>query len=176
MVYLAAQKLRHRTIKTDLAGVRYFHIAEGESDLFTKPLHRLEYALRGVKRYEAEAGLKKWERLPISPDFLRKIKSVWEQDIENPDKVMLWAACCLRFFCFLRAGEMTVLSDQGFDPAVYLTRIDITVDNQVALCTLRVQLKQSKTDPFRQGIFLFVGKTESDICPVAAILAYLAVR
>ena len=104
------------------------------------------HALKGVKWCEAEAGLKKWERLPISPDLLRKIKSVWEQDVENPDKVMLWAACCLRFFCFLRAGEMTVLSDQGFDPAVYLTRMDIAVDSQVAPCTLRVQLKQSKSD------------------------------
>ena len=71
---------------------------------------------------------------------------------------------------------MTVPSDQGFDPAVHLTRMDIAVDNQVVPCTLRVELKQSRTDPFKQGIFLFVGKTESDICPVAAILAYLAVR
>ena len=70
---------------------------------------------------------------------------------------------------------MTVPSDQGFDPAVHLTRMDIAVDNLVAPCTLKVQLKQSNTDPFRQGIFLFVGKTESDICPVSAILTYLAV-
>ena len=35
--------------------------------------------LRGVKQCEAEAGLKKRERLPISPDLLRKIKSVWNR-------------------------------------------------------------------------------------------------
>ena len=69
---------------------------------------------------------------------------------------------------------MMVPSDQGFDQAVHLTRMDI--DNHVAPCTLWVQLKQSKTDRFRQGIFLFVGKTESDICSVAAMLAYLAVK
>lgn len=173
---LAAEKLKHRTIKTYLSGIRYLHIAEGEGDPFTRPLHRLEYTLRGIKRCEAEAGVKKRERLPISPTILRRIKAVWEPEADSPDKAMLWAACCLAFFCFLRAGEMTVPSDQEFDPAIHLTKKDLALDNQIAPCTVRVRLKQSKTDPFRQGISLFVGRTGSDLCPVAAILAYLAVR
>ncbi len=41
---------------------------------------------------------------------------------------------------------------------------------------IRVTIKQSKTDPFRKGIDLFIGKTESDLCPVAAILGYLVAR
>ena len=174
--YLATEKLKHRTIKSYLSGARYLHISEAENDPFTRPLHRLEYTLRGVKRCEAEAGVNKRVRLPISPEILRKMKTVWEVEVDNPDKAMLWAACCLGFFCFLRAGEMTVPNDHEFDPAVHLTKKDITVDNQTAPHTLQVRLKQSKTDPFRQGIYLFVGKTGSDLCPVSAVLAYLAVR
>ena len=174
--YLATEKLKHRTIKSYLSGVQYLHISEGENDPFTRPLHSLEYTLRGVKRCEAEAGVNKRVRLPISPEILRKMKTVWEGEVDNPDKAMLWAACCLGFFCFLRAGEMTVPNDHDFDPAVHLTKKDITVDNQTAPHTLQVRLKQSKTDPFRQGIYLFVGKTGSDLCPVSAVLAYLAVR
>ena len=39
-----------------------------------------------------------------------------------------------------------------------------------------MRIKQSKTDPFRQGVTLFLGKTGLPICPVDAILPYLAVR
>ena len=41
---------------------------------------------------------------------------------------------------------------------------------------LRVMIKQSKTDPFRKGVDLFIGKTGSSLCPVAAMLSYLCVR
>ena len=41
---------------------------------------------------------------------------------------------------------------------------------------MRVRIKQSKTDPFRKGVDLFLGRTGSDICPVAALLSYLACR
>ncbi len=71
---------------------------------------------------------------------------------------------------------MTVPSDSDFDPTVHLTKEDLALDNQDAPSMLRVNLKQSKTDPFRRGIQLFVGKTRTDLCPVAAILAYLVVR
>ena len=40
----------------------------------------------------------------------------------------------------------------------------------------RIKLKKSKTDPFRQGVDIYVGRTFGQLCHVAAILAYLAVR
>ena len=50
------------------------------------------------------------------------------------------------------------------------------MDNKLTPRLIRVKIKQSKTDPFRQGVTLFLGKTGSPICPVDAILPYLAVR
>ena len=41
---------------------------------------------------------------------------------------------------------------------------------------IKVSIKQSKTDSFRQGIDLYLGKTDKDICPVKGILPYLAIR
>ena len=49
------------------------------ADPFVQPLHRLHYTLRGVKRCEGECGETSRERLPISPEILRKIKAVWDQ-------------------------------------------------------------------------------------------------
>ena len=41
---------------------------------------------------------------------------------------------------------------------------------------IRVHLKASKTDPFRVGIDIFVGKTENELCPVTAVLSYMVAR
>lgn len=41
---------------------------------------------------------------------------------------------------------------------------------------LRVRLKQSKTDQLRQGVHVYVGRTGCKLCPIAAILAYMARR
>ena len=48
----------------------------------------------------------------------------------NRDRIM--QSVPLRFFCFLRAGEFTVPSDQEFNPEVHLTKDDIMVDNLAA--------------------------------------------
>ena len=85
---------------------------------------------------------------------------------------MVWAACCLCFFAFLRAGEMTV---KAYDASVHLSVQDISVDDSKNPSILRVWIKQSKTDHFRKGVDLYVGKTASQLCPVAAMLSYLCV-
>ena len=41
---------------------------------------------------------------------------------------------------------------------------------------LEIHLKASKTDPFRQGVSVVVGKTDNVRCPVAAGLAYMVTR
>ena len=41
---------------------------------------------------------------------------------------------------------------------------------------LKVRLKQSKTDQLLQGVEVFIGKTGCLLCPVAATLAYMAIR
>lgn len=39
-----------------------------------------------------------------------------------------------------------------------------------------VRLKVSKTDPFRQGQTIVIGKTNSPLCPISAMVAYLNSR
>ena len=38
---------------------------------------------------------------------------------------------------------------------------------------VKVRLKCSKTDPFRQGVDVYVGRTGQVLCPVSALLNYL---
>ena len=69
---------------------------------------------------------------------------------------------------------MTVPSNQTFDKSTHLSVLDVAVDatNHV----LRIKNKQSKTDPFRRGVYLYVGRTGSNLCAVSAMLDYLNIR
>ena len=89
---------------------------------------------------------------------------------------MLWAACCLGYFGFMRSGELVAPADGQFDAGQHLTFADVSVDSSTRLSLLAVCIKQSKTDPFRQGTTIFMGKTDTILCPVAAMLAYMALR
>ena len=59
---------------------------------------------------------------------------------------------------------------------MHLSLGDIAIDSHTAPKVVRINIKQSKTDPFRKGIQLFLGTTDHVICPVKAILPYLALR
>ncbi len=114
---LATNGLRHRTIKSYMAGIRHWHISEGRGDPFSQGLHRLHYVLRGVKRAEGVAGVTKRERRPITPDLLYKIKSVWDTRVDDADVAMLWAACCL---AFLASCELESLLSPMTMPMMHL--------------------------------------------------------
>ena len=83
---------------------------------------------------------------------------------------MLWAACCMGFFGFLRSGELTAPEKGEFDPGEHLAFRDVAVDNVADPRVISVCIKQSKMDPFRQGGSIFLGRTDAAICPVAALL------
>ena len=175
--YLAFQGLKHQSIKNYLSAVRHLQIENECFDPFSQQtLARLELVMRGIKRYQASQNIKPRPRLPITPEILRKVKHIWDKKASDYNYVMLWAACCTCFYGFLRAGEMTVPSDNNFDPSVNLTLDDVTIDDPTRPSLIRINIKASKTDPFRKGVAIFLGRTHNDICPVAAILGYLALR
>ena len=69
-----------------------------------------------------------------------------------------------------------MLNDSSYGPSVHLSWREVAVDDPECQAVLSVRLKASKTDPFRKGITLYMGKVSSDLCPVAAILSYLLCR
>ena len=115
------------------------------------------------------------------------------------DAVMLWAVCCLGFFGSLRAGEFTVqfldsLASQSllgyrgafpevrgwgsthslletYDQSALLEASvsDVAVDFRSSPSMIWLKWKQSKTDPFRRGVDILLGCTDTYLCPVTAI-------
>ena len=170
VAYLA-ERVCHATARTYLAAIRHMHISHGYGDPL-KGCLQLELVLKGLKRQRPRS---QDSRLPITPLVLLKIKSILDGDPHNYDNILLWAACCLGFFAFLRSAEFTVPSLQKFDPACPSPQ-DIAVDNVQQPTLMKIRIKGSKTDQTRIGVDLYVGKTDNAICPVAAVLAYLALR
>ena len=175
--FVAYLGLKYRTIKVYLSSVRHLQIEQALPDLFAGgPMARLEYVTRGIKKREAEVGRGERPRLPITLPILRQLKAGWEPTGGERDTKMLWAASALCFFAFLQVGEMTVPGDTAFDPAIHLSINDLAVDNSQHPKWVRVSIKQSKTDPFRRGVDVFVGRSSSLLCPVAAVLDYLCLQ
>lgn len=160
-----ADSLHHTSIKVYLSGIRSLHIDEGYPDPLADCL-QLQRLLRGIKRCQGSNLVK---RCPITSELMRVIYN--SLDMSEYNHVMLWAACCLGFFGFLRAGEFTV--NGTFDPKFHLIPQDVQVDSPVGPKSIRVFVKCSKTDPFRQGCFIYIGKNSSPLCPVNAIIKYL---
>ena len=62
----------------------------------------------------------------------------------------------------------------AYDPSM-LSPGDIAMNNRANPTFLSVSLRHSETDVFGVGVTLYVGATGGNMCPVAAILSYMAV-
>ncbi|XP_068738045.1 uncharacterized protein [Montipora capricornis] len=163
-----ADNLNHSSIKVYLSAVRSLHIDHGLPDPLVNCL-RLQRLLRGIKRVQGPVSPR---RLPITVDHLKVIQC--SLDLSTRDHVMLWAACCLAFFGFLRAGEFTVNS--AFDPHTHMTVSDLQADSLVNPSCFKVRIKCSKTDPFRAGCDIYLGRGSGSVCPITALGTYLSLR
>jgi len=52
----------------------------------------------------------------------------------------------------------------------------LSEDNLSPPTLLQVRVKGSEADPLRKGVVIYLGRTDSDLCPVGVIAAYLAVQ
>ena len=99
--------------------------------------------------------------------------------MQNPtdfNHIMLWAAFLLCFFWpFLCSGKVTIQDASSYDPQVHLNFEDITANDPNEPVMLQIGIEASKTDTFRQGVNMYIGKTANSLCPVSALLNYLVI-
>ena len=159
----------YETVKLYVVAVQDLHW-ELNFPLKLIEMHRLQKVLTGIKRL---TPTKRLDRFPITLTVLHSIHSYLKPELShNLNHVMLWAAFTLNFFGFLRSSEFTC--NGPFDPSVHLTCNDVTLlPNSHSLSHMLVHIKQSKTDPFRQGHTITIAKSWSPICSVMAMKDYL---
>ena len=158
--------MSHKTIKVYIAGLRLGHILRGLPDPTQDPV--LAYTIRGIKRQQGDQPR---TRLPITISILHRLKSqLQDHPMCLVDKRMLWAAFCTAFYGFLRSAEFTCKLEKNFDPDQALLRRDAKLQASGVL----LELKTSKTDPFRHGITVLLAQTSTSTCPLSALSKYLA--
>ena len=155
-----------------MSGLRFLQIANGLPYPVSTPL--VDMVLRGIRRLpQATRRL----RYPVTPEVMSLLFRTWSQMSGGADfdAAMLWAACCTAFFGFLRAGEFTCPSLRAFTSTM-LSASDVSVDSYEQPSVVTVHLRQSKTDPFGTGVYVHLGRTGQEICPVSALLSYMVRR
>lgn len=176
VAFLGTQGLSLSTIESYLSALRHVRLTSSPSD-HCPSLHspQMSLLLRGIRRTQSQPG-PRLVRLPMTPTLMRRIKSSLATQARSYGNILLWAACCVGFFGFLRCGEFLVPDSATFDPHSHLSLHDISLDTSASCWVIMLYIKTSKTDQFHQGCSVALGSTGSDLCPVAALLDYLAVR
>ena len=127
--------------------------------------------VRGIKCLQGSASS---EQPSITDSIMLVIFNSF--DLALPDHCMFWAACTLAYFGFLRASKIMVPSANSFPPSDHLTLQDLALDSSSSPETLHVQIKASKTGPFRKGTSIHIGLGKYPLCAIRAVVSYLTVR
>ena len=165
IAHLATSRVKSKTIKAYLTGVRSAHIDmcyDDDLSVFHHP--RLERMIAGHRRLHGEAETK--ERQPLTKDLLLQILPQFDRATRYG--AMMRAAFCLAFATFLRIGEFTYsIKDREQEDFGdwFLTRRSVRLYDEY----IELILPASKTDPFRRGITLTAAASGDDACVVAAL-------
>ena len=163
-----ARSVQHSNIKNYLSAIKHYHSSLGY-ELNLSAFLRLQLILHGIKRSQGDNSK---NRRPTTLYILNLFYHLLNvKYTSNKDSLMVWAAMTLAFFGFLRIGELTC--DSHFNPERRLAFSDLVFMPKSSPKYMLAQFKVSKTDPFRKGQTIVIGKANSHLCPLSAMLAYL---
>ncbi len=138
-------------------------------------LPTLKRVQAGIKRAQLHNRAQNRLRLPITASILLRIRDTLEKS-NHPQKVLIWAVACAAFFVFSRLGELLPENSSSAHPATSLMWGDVTVDDPVTPKMVKFHLKKAKCDQFGKGVDVIVGRTHQELCPVTALVSFMAYR
>ena len=130
---------------------------------------RLKLTLRGIRKVHTNP---KRNRIPLTADMMyRLVDKLQQGTLGKYEDALLTAAVCLGFFGALRCSEFT-----GADCGVVLGDIAFMHDEKLDRNYVLLNLRVSKTDPYRLGCKIFLYETGYTLCPYQSLLLYCNLR
>ena len=82
------------------------------------------------------------------------------------------AATCVGYFGFMKVGEFTAI---GTAPPSILVS-EVAINSRSAPTAVRLWFRRAKTHPIGRGVEIYLGVSGTAVCPVPALMRYLAVH
>ena len=101
---------------------------------------------------------------------MHRLAGVWS--IQEFESYLMWAVTSVGYFGFMRVGEFTAVDSAPSN----ILMSEVAINSRSAPSAIRIRLRQAKTDPFGGGVEIFLGVSGTVVCPVTALLRYVAVR
>ena len=114
----------------------------------------VKQVLAGAKRILAHRTIKKE---PITPEILRRLYDTFVTPTAQLPIIRTMTICLLGYAGFFRFNELASIRE--CDIAFYDEHVEVFIES-------------SKTDQFREGAWVPIARTHSDICPVAMLEHY----
>ena len=162
-VTVMARRLGFKSIRVYLSGVRYFSLRAGHNFVLDQ-MHSLFYLLRGIRRTQGDLHTRNL-RVPMTLPMLDQLFTFIQGHYPGSDTYMLQSAVTLAFFGLLRVSEFTAQNPYTYDSSYTLCFNNVFISTNLII----VQLRASKTDPFRMGVNIRIGVTGTRLCPVQAL-------
>lgn len=167
-----SSRISHKSIKVYLSGVQYWSKLQG-CNILIKNLHRLKYVVMGIRRAQG-SSFDRPTRPPVTWSMLQSICRFIAHTETPFDRDMLTSAVLLAFFGLLRVSEYTCPSPSSYDPTAHLSVQDVSVDWDRGIAFINIKI--SKTDPFREGVTIRVSVLGHRLCPVHALVRFVIRR
>lgn len=164
--FLHQEGLAPKSVSLYLSAVRHMEV---EATASSSPRSEWPFLQYVVKRSSTAPG--GTGQLPITREIMLWLKQSWCNPGDHLH-VLLWATACIAFFGFLRLGEVTAVPNGP--PPILMS--GVAIDSHSKPTMIKLTLGRTKSDPFGTGTTVYLGKTGVQLCPVQAVLGYLAVR